>query len=520
MADTEAFIEKIKKSYDLEGISFPIGCGVLDGRVHSDGVVKIPLGSLNRHGLVSGATGTGKTKTVQILAEHLSSHGVPTLLMDLKGDMSGLAKASPGHPKIDERHESLKIEFTPQDYPVEFLTLSNDHGSKLRATLIEFGPVLFSKILGLNGTQTSVTTVIFKYCDDTGLPLLDLTDFKEVLRFIGGDQKDEFEKLYGKIAPSTVSTILRKIVELEQQGANEFLGEPSFDVEDLLHSGEGKASINILRLTNIQGKPKLFSTFMLSLLSEIYETFPEVGDSEKPKLCLFIDEAHLVFEEASDTLVNQLEQVVKLIRSKGVGVFFCTQNPVDVPESILSQLGLKIQHSLRAFTAKDRKAIKSAAENFPISDFYKIDQLITELGIGEALVTVLDHKGRPTELVHTMLRAPQTRMGILDEKELKEVEAKSKLKEKYDKVVDRKSAYEILTERINGDDEPEVSEDIKKTRKEKADDEEGFFASLSKNTMIRQVGRTVTREVTRGLLGALGIKTTRRRSSRRKTGWF
>jgi len=399
MSNVEQFLEKMNAGYKFEGESVMLGAAKLGEDVMTETFIRIPLETLNRHGLIAGATGTGKTKTLQILAEQLSSKGVPSLVMDIKGDLSGVAVPSAGHPKIDERHTKIGYPFISGASPVEFLSLSDEKGARLRATVSEFGPVLFSKILELNDTQQGIVSVVFKYCDDNQLALLDLKDMKKVLQYITGDGKDAVQEEYGRISTSSVGTIMRKIIELEQQGAELFFGERSFDVDDLCRvDDEGKGVISILRLTDIQDKPKLFSTFMLQILAEIYANFPEEGDLDRPKLAIFIDEAHLVFDKASDALMDQIEVIVKLIRSKGVGLFFVTQNPTDIPEEVLSQLGLKVQHALRAFTAKDRKAIKLAAQNYPLTDFYDVDQLLTELGIGEAIVSALDSKGRPTPL--------------------------------------------------------------------------------------------------------------------------
>jgi DNA helicase HerA-like ATPase len=412
----DKFIESVNAGYTCKGDYIVLGGGVLHGESVPGVHVKIPLKTLNRHGLIAGATGTGKTKTLQGLVEALSRKGVPCLLMDVKGDLSGVAASGEPNTKIDERHHKIGVPWLPESFPVEFLTISNEKGARLRATVSEFGPVLFSKILELNDTQGGVVSLVFKYCDDNELPLLDLKDFKKALQFLTNEGKVEIEKEYGRISSASTSTIIRKIIEIEQQGAEIFFGERSFDPDDLTRIDEkGRGYLNIIRLTDIQDKPKLFSTFMLSLLAEIYATFPEEGDVEQPKLAIFIDEAHLIFNEASDALLNQIETIIKLIRSKGVGVFFCTQQPTDVPDSVLAQLGLKIQHSLRAFTAKDRKTIKSVAENYPLSDFYKTEDLLTHLGIGEALVTALSEKGVPTPLVHTLLCAPSSRMDVLTE---------------------------------------------------------------------------------------------------------
>jgi DNA helicase HerA-like ATPase len=449
MGVKEEFFEHIEKGYTTKGDFIAMGAAMLNGETITNALVKIPLKTLNRHGLIAGATGTGKTKTLQVLAENLSDKGIPVLLMDLKGDLSGLAQPSPGHPKIDERHAKIGFPFTPKKFPVEILSLSEQAGLKLRATVSEFGPVLLSRILNLSETQEGIVAVIFKYCDDHKLPLLDLKDFKKVLQYATNEGKKEFEDNYGRIATSSTGSILRKVIELEQQGADLFFGEKSFDVNDLTRIDEnGRGIISILRLTDIQDRPKLFSTFMLSLLAEIYSTFPEQGDSDRPELILFIDEAHLIFKEASDALLDQIESIVKLIRSKGIGLYFVTQNPTDVPDAVLAQLGLKIQHALRAFTAKDRKAIKLTAENYPISEYYDTKEVLTSLGIGEALISALDEKGRPTPLAATMLRAPMSRMDVLSNSELKEVIENSKLVKSYDEVIDRESAYEMLNKKI------------------------------------------------------------------------
>ena len=462
MSQKEAFFNHINKGYTTKGDFITIGSAILDNETITNSFIKVPLKTLNRHGLIAGATGTGKTKTLQVIAENLSDKGIPVLLMDLKGDLSGLAKSSPGHPKIDERHEKIGLPFEAKSFPIEVLTISEQNGVRMRATVSEFGPVLLSRILDLSETQEGVVAVVFKYCDDTKMPLLDLKDFKKVLQYATNEGKKEFEKSYGRISTASTGAILRKIIELEQQGADLFFGEKSFEVDDLVRiNNDGKGYINIIRLTDIQDKPKLFSTFMLSLLAEIYSTFPEQGDSDRPELILFIDEAHLIFKEASKALLNQIESIVKLIRSKGIGLYFVTQNPTDVPDAVLSQLGLKVQHALRAFTAKDRKAIKLTAENYPISEYYNTTEVLTSLGIGEALVSALDEKGRPTPLAATMLRAPMSRMDILNDSELKEVVGNSKLIKKYNETIDRESAYEMLNEKIKKAESKEAQKKAK-----------------------------------------------------------
>ena len=518
--DINKFKEHIIDGYFSEGDFLTLGTAMLNGEAIPETLVKAPLKSLNRHGLVAGATGTGKTKTIQLLAETMSEKSIPVLLMDLKGDLSGLAAEGKLHNKILDRHEKIGIPYSPMPFPVELLTISTEEGVRLRATVSEFGPVLFSKILSLNDTQSSVVSVIFKYCDDNGLLLLDLKDFKKALHFITNEGKAVFEKSYGKVSTASTGTILRKIIELEQQGAEAFFGEPSFDVEDLLRVDEsGYGYLSILRLTDLQSKPKMFSTFMLCMLAEIYATFPEQGDADQPKLMIFIDEAHLIFDKASKALLEQIESIIKLIRSKGVGIFFITQNPTDIPDAVLSQLGMKVQHALRAFTAKDRKMIKLTAENYPISDYYKTDEMLTSLGIGEAAITVLDEKGRPTPLAATLLRAPRSRMDILDKEEIKALNKRSKLVDKYNEDIDRESAYEILNQKFveaQAEAKEEEQEAQNQSKRKKDDDDDSFLESMSKNPMARQLSNTLLREVTRGLLGVLGLRPPRRRSTRRR----
>ncbi|WP_443632530.1 helicase HerA-like domain-containing protein [Candidatus Marifrigoribacter sp. Uisw_064] len=505
MADTQAFFDYINEGNKTKGEAITLGAAMLDGETVTNALVKIPLKTLNRHGLIAGATGTGKTKTLQVLAENLSEKGIPVLLMDMKGDLSGIAQPSPGHPKIDERHEKIGIPFEAKKFPVEILSLSEQGGVKLRATVSEFGPILLSRILQVSETQAGIISVIFKYCDDNKLPLLDLKDFKKILQYSTNEGKKEFSDSYGRISPASTGAILRKVVALEQQGADLFFGEKSFDTDDLLRIDEnGMGYINIVRLTDIQDRPTLFSTFMLCLLAEIYSTFPEQGDSGRPELVIFIDEAHLIFNEASKALINQIESIVKLIRSKGVGLYFVTQNPTDVPDAVLSQLGLKVQHALRAFTAKDRKAIKLTAENYPLSSYYNTSEVLTSLGIGEALVTALNEKGIPTPLAATMLRAPMSRMDILEDDELKEVLDASSLIKKYNKEVDRESAYELLNEKIETAEKEEVKRKVReeneaveksssrsssrsKSRSRKSTRQNPFIKVLTSPTVIRSV---------------------------------
>ena len=518
MADKAVFTDTVAHGYTFKGAHFQLGAAMLDGEVLTGTPVFLPLKTMNRHGLIAGATGTGKTKTLQVLAEGLSNASVPVLMMDIKGDLSGIAAAGAVNDKISERLEKIGMTgYKPAAFPVELMSLSDEPGVRMRSTVSEFGPILIAKILGLNETQEGVVSMIFKYCDDQQMPLLDLKDFIKVLQFIGNEGKKELEASYGKISTSTTGTILRKVIELQQQGADIFFGEPSFDVNDLMRLGpDGRGMINILRVTDMQNRPKLFSTFMLGLLAELYATMPEEGDMDQPKLVLFIDEAHLIFQEATSALLQQIETVIKLIRSKGVGIFFCTQNPQDIPAPVLSQLGLKIQHALRAFTAADRKTIKTAAQNYPETSFYDVDELLTQMGIGEALVTLLNEKGIPTPLVHTYLLPPATRMDILNESEIDQIVGASALAKHYATQVDNESAYEMLTEklaaaaRIESENE-EAKQSAKTTRK--APKEESIFD----NTVVKQAGRTAASIITRSLLGALGLSSTGRK---RKKGLF
>lgn len=510
------FKSAIQTGYTFKGDTIILGAAVLNKSVVKDTFIRLPLKMMNRHGLIAGATGTGKTKSLQLIAENLSSNGVPCLLMDIKGDLSGIALPGEANTRVSERSQLIDLPYIPSGNSVELLSLSKEKGVQLRATVTEFGPILFSKILELNDTQSGVMSLIFKYCDDQKLPLLDLDDVKKVLTYLSNEGKSEIEKDYGRISTASVGTIIRSIIELEQQGAEQFFGERSFDVADLVRNDtKGRGIISILRLTDLQDKPKLFSTFMLQMLAEIYASFPEAGDLNKPKLCIFIDEAHLIFDEASKALLDQIETIIKLIRSKGVGIYFITQNPTDVPASVLSQLGLKIQHALRAFTAGDRKSIKQAAQNYPETEFYDVDQLITELGIGEAFVTALNENGVPTPLVHVMMRPPASRMDILTPAEIDSIVNKSELVPVYNEVINRQSAYEIL----NGVVAEGSSEEHQQRTESQSEHphEKSILEKVMDSTVTRQVGRTVARELTRGLLGVLGVRTTARRKGK---GWF
>lgn len=525
MSTTEQFLQTVKDGYTFKGETLKLGRAVYNGQVVDGADVFLPLKMMNRHGLIAGATGTGKTKTLQAISEGLSDASVPVLLLDIKGDLSGIAAAGTPNDKLLERSKQLGVEYKPQAYPVELLTLSNDKpGTRLRATVSEFGPVLLSKILGLNDTQGGIVAMLFKYCDDNHLPLLDLKDFIKILQYSTAEGKAELEKAYGKISTTSTGTILRKVIELQQQGADDFFGERSFDVDDLMRiSDDGRGLISILRVAELQDRPKMFSTFMLQLLAELYATAPEEGDLDKPKLILFIDEAHLIFDEASDVLLDQIETVIKLIRSKGIGVFFCTQNPADVPAGVLSQLGLKVQHALRAFTAVDRKAIRQAAENYPETTHYKTEDLLTQLGIGEALVTTLSEKGVPTPLVHVMMAPPRSRMDVLSDAEVSTLTAASKIAGKYNQAVDNESAYEILNQKIAAAEQrsSEIAQMEAQAKQQAKEEKATAKAKPEKtwmdNTIVKQAGRTAASILTRSLLGVLGLGGS---SRRRKGGLF
>jgi len=497
----ESFRQEMTSAHTYKGRSVLLGAAMLDGEAQSGNLISLPLKTVSRHGLIAGATGTGKTKSLQVFAEGLSDLGIPVMLMDIKGDLSGLAAPGNPHPKIDERHAMIGEAWNASSYPVELLSISGEPGVRLRATISEFGPVLLSKMLELNDHQSGVVSVVFKYCDDHKLPLLDIKDFRSALQYLTNEGAEEISDYYGKLNPSSVTVILRKLIELESQGGDLFFGEYSFDVEDLLRQDrDGRGVIHILRLTDIQARPKLFSTFMLSLLAEIFEKFPEAGDAKEPKLVIFIDEAHLIFNEASKALLDQIETIIKLIRSKGVGIFFCTQSPADVPDAVLAQLGMKLQHALRAFTAKDRKAIKLIAENFPLSDHYDVDSLLTSLGTGEALVTVLNEKGIPTPLAHTMMRAPYSRMDILTDEEIRQTVRDSRLSSRYNDNVDRESAYEMLRRKIERFEEKKQEDIRKPTRTTR---QKSTVEKVSSNPLVK----IVMRELARGILGVMGVKT-------------
>ncbi|MFI5261357.1 MAG: helicase HerA-like domain-containing protein [Candidatus Limnocylindrales bacterium] len=447
----QAFVQAMQTGYALDEPALTLGSPMLGGEVAAQAQVRLALAMVDRHGLIAGATGTGKTKSLQLLAGQLSDAGVPVFISDIKGDVTGIA--APGDasdPRLQARLASLGLTFHPAGHPVEFLSLSGQLGAKVRASLHSFGPLLLSKVLQLNDTQTSVLTLVFRYCDDNQLPLLDLADLRTTLQFLGSDEGKAALAQYGGMSTATLGVLLRALVRLEASGAAGFFGEPEFDVADLMRSTPGgKGVVSVLELSDVMDQPQLFSTFMLWMLAQLYHVLPEMGDLPKPKLAFFFDEAHLLFDQASKALLDQIELTARLIRSKGVGVFFSTQAPTDVPDAVLAQLGNRVQHALRAFTPNDADALRKAARTFPTSPFYpQVDQVIISLGIGEALVTVLAPNGVPTPLAATRLQPPDSRMGALDAATFQGLVAAGSLRGKYGTTVDPQSAHEIITARI------------------------------------------------------------------------
>ncbi len=441
-------IEAAKKAYASTGDAITLGSVLADGECDPEPIVRVPLAMLNRHGLIAGATGTGKTRTLQLVAEQLSRAGVPVFLSDVKGDLSGVGASGAPNDRINQRAKDTGFAWSPTAFPVEFLSLTGKKGAQMRATVSAFGPLLLSKVLGLNDTQTSVLTLVFKYCDDKGLLLLDFSDLRAVLQYLAGEGSSEL-KNYGGMSKQTVGVLLREMVELEQQGAEAFFGEPEFNIDDLTQTErDGRGLVSILELSDVQDKPALFSTFMLWLLASLYNHLPEVGDVDKPKLVFFFDEAHLLFDGASKALLDEVEKVVRLIRSKGVGIFFITQSPKDIPGDVLGQLGNRVQHALRAFTADDDKALKAAARTFPKTPFYDIEETLTTLGIGDAFVTVLAPNGAPTPPFATRLIPPAARMGPLTDSEMAQRLSSSAQVKEYATPIDRESARELLAKRV------------------------------------------------------------------------
>jgi DNA helicase HerA-like ATPase len=456
----------------------------------------------NRHGLIAGATGTGKTVTLRVLAEHFSRIGVPVFMADVKGDLSGLAKAGGDHPKVMERVETLGLEdFRPQAFPVVFWDLFGEQGHPVRTTVSEMGPLLLARLLDLNPTQTGVLTLVFKVADDQGLLLLDLKDLQALVRSVGDHAKD-FRTAYGNISTASIGAIQRALLTLENQGADHFFGEPALNLDDLMQTGpDGHGVINILTADRLIQTPKIYATFLLWLIAELFEKLPEVGDPDKPRMVFFFDEAHLLFDDPPEALLDKIEQVVRLIRSKGVGIFFVTQNPLDIPDTVLGQLGNRVQHALRAYTPHDQKAVRAAAQTFRPNPPLNVEQAITEVGVGEALVSFLDGKGIPAPVERAWICPPASRLRPLDLKEREQVRSESLVGTFYDQEIDRESAYEQLAARAQQDrvDEPQHGQHGRSRQTNATGD---ILAAAAKSA-ARSIGTQLGREIIRGVLGSL-----------------
>jgi len=516
----EKFLSAVKSAFPAGDGTIALGAPVLAGECHPEPLVRLPLAMLNRHGLIAGATGTGKTKTLQLLAEQLSAAGVCVFLADVKGDASGIGMAGEPNDKVAQRAKDTGWTWTPQAFPVEYLSLTGTKGAQLRATVSSFGPLLLSKVLGINETQSSVLALVFKYCDDRKLLLLDLSDLRAVLQYLTGDGAAEL-KDYGGMSKATVGVLLREIVQLEQQGADRFFGEPAFDLGDLLQvERDGRGLVSVLELADAQDKPALWSTFVMWMLASLYHELPEVGDIDRPKLVFFFDEAHLLFDGASKDFLQQVEQVIRLIRSKGVGVFFVTQSPKDIPADVLGQLGNRVQHALRAFTPDDQKALAAAARTFPTTPFYDVEKTLTSTGIGEAFVTVLTPTGAPTPPFVTRMVPPASRMGPLPDAEMTRRLATSQQVKEYATAVDRESAREMLAARTTrdaagaGGDAGQVAADAKA-----APAVPGALDALAgalNSPLAKTIAGRATTQILRGLMGAM-LGTPARRSTRRRS---
>src|SRR5687768_15140110 len=454
-----SFTDMLAAGYGFANPAITLGAALEGATVHQEPKVKVPVAMMNRHGLVAGATGTGKTRTLQLLAEQLSANGVAVFVADIKGDLSGLAAPGEANPRVTERSGQIGYDWQAGGVPVEFVSLTGALGVQLRATVSSFGPLLLGKSLSLNETQTSVLTLVFKYADDNQLPLLDLPDLRAVLQFLSSDEGKPALEGYGGMSKATVGVLLRKLVELEAQGADRFFGEPEFEVADMLRTtSDGRGVVTCLELADAQDKPALFSTFMMWLLAELYHNLPEAGDLPKPKLVFFFDEAHLLFADASKAFLDQIQRVVRLIRSKGVGVYLVTQTPKDVPDEVLAQLGNRVQHALRSHTPNDDKALKATVRTYPKTEFYDLEETLTSLGIGEAVITVLDPRGSPTPVVAARLIPPASRMAPLSLEELQTDIRQSDLLAEYGQAVDRESAREMLAKRMAKTEAPAEEE--------------------------------------------------------------
>jgi len=508
-----SFDQMLAAGYGFTDPAVTLGAALeRNSTVHQEPKIRIPLAMMNRHGLIAGATGTGKTKTLQLLTEQLSAQGVPVFAADIKGDLSGLAMPGDANDRVTGRAKDIGWAWKPGGAPVEFVSLSGKLGVQLRATVSSFGPLLLGKALSLNDTQTSVLTMVFKYCDDSQLPLLDLPDLRAVLQYLASDAGKPALAQYGGMSGSTVGVLLRQMIELESQGAGQFFGEPEFDVKDMMHlTSDGRGVVTCLELADVQDKPLLWSTFTMWMLAELYHNLPEAGDLPKPKLAFFFDEAHLLFADASKAFLDQVQQVVRLIRSKGVGVYFITQTPKDVPPDVLAQLSNRVQHALRAHTPDDDTALRATVRTFPKTEFYDLEETLTSLGIGEAVVTVLDARGSPTPVVATRLIPPASRMAPLTPDELQADIRQSDLLAEYGQTVDRKSAREMLADRMAqtqpaaaapGAPAPAGGGRAAKTIAQVA-------GGALVGALTSSIGRTVGREIVRGMFGLLGAKPSR-----------
>ena len=455
----------------------------------------------NRHGLIAGATGTGKTVTLRVLAEHLSRIGVPVFMADVKGDLSGLAHEGGDHPKVMERVDLLGLsDFAPEGFPVVFWDMFGEQGHPVRTTISEMGPLLLARLLNLNPTQEGILTLAFKVADDQGLLLLDLKDLQAMVRFVGDNAK-EFRTTYGNISPASVGAIQRALLSLEHQGAEMFFGEPALNLDDLMQTdSKGRGVINILAADKLIQTPKIYATFLLWLIAELFEQLPEVGDPSKPRVVFFFDEAHLLFDDPPEALLDKIEQVVRLIRSKGVGVYFVTQNPLDIPDAILGQLGNRIQHALRAYTPRDQKAVRAAAQTFRTNPELDVEQAITEVGVGEALVSFLDMKGIPSPVERALICPPTSRLRPLDFEEREKVRAGSIVGGYYDNEIDRVSAYEKLLERAK-QKEKEENKSVKSSGSRKTNSASDIFGAAAKSA-ARSFGTQLGRQIIRGVMGS------------------
>jgi hypothetical protein len=469
----------------------------------NDGAVELRLRMANRHGLIAGATGTGKTVTLQVLAENFSRAGVPVFLADVKGDLSGLARPGATNDKIEKRLKDLQLkDWNPRPCPVVFWDLYGEAGHPIRATVSDMGPLLLSNLLELNDTQQGVLYACFKIADDQGLLLLDLKDLRSLLTHVAENAKS-FQKDYGNLSTTSIAAIQRALLVLEQQGADKFFGEPALKLDDLMQVDfSGNGVVSILDATQLLPKPRLYATFLLWLLAELFEQLPEVGDADKPKLVFFFDEAHLLFDNAPKALIDKIEQVVRLIRSKGVGVYFVSQSPLDIPEDVLGQLGSRVQHALRAFTPKDQKAVKAAAQTFRARKGFDVGTAITALGTGEALASMLDDRGSPTPVAQVLVRPPESRIGPLTADERREHLKRSPLKGRYDEAVDRESAYELLKQR--GEQAAQAAEEQAAAQKpaRRGREPESMATAMAKSA-ARAIGSQIGRQIVRGVLGSL-----------------